>query len=183
MFISLEELAKRPFDFRQSFAPGVVDLGSEIRQTAPLEASGEATLIEEDHGHKQVIEDIRVVGDLSTRLEVGCARCLEPVPREVKRSFDLLYRPQGSDAGREELSVTAVEAEVGYYQGDGLLLEDVLREQILLAVPYKVVCREDCQGLCPACGKNLNEGKCACPQLPADARWEALKGLREQMEK
>ena len=183
MLISLEELAKRPLEFREVLAPGALDLGPEIRQTAPLEANGEATLIEEDHGHKQMIQDIRVVGDLATRLEINCARCLEPVPRQIKRSFDLLYRPQGSDAGREELSVTAVEAEVGYYQGGGLLLEDVLREQILLAVPFKVVCREDCRGLCPACGKNLNEGKCACPELPADSRWEALKGLHDRIEK
>ena len=48
-----------------------------------------------------------------------------------------MYRPLGADAGRDELSVTDAEAEIGYYQGDGLLLEDVLREQVLLALPLK----------------------------------------------
>ena len=95
---------------------------------------------------------------MSAGLELQCARCLEPVPQDVAREFELLYRPLGADAGRDELSVTDAEAEIGYYQGDGILLEDVLREQVLLALPLKVTCREDCRGLCVHCGKNLNRG-------------------------
>ena len=56
------------------------------------------------------------------------------------------YRPLGADAERES-SVTDAEAEIGYYQGEGLLLEDVLREQVLLALPLKVTCRADCKGI------------------------------------
>jgi uncharacterized protein len=87
---------------------------------------------------------------------------VEPVAQDIVREFDLLYRPLGADAGRDELSVTDAEAEIGYYQGDGILLEDVLREQVLLALPLKVTCREDCKGLCLHCGKNLNEEQCSC---------------------
>jgi uncharacterized protein len=58
-------------------------------------------------------------GEFSTSLELVCARCLEPVIEKVGRKFDLLYRPQGADAGKEEMSVTAAEAEVSYYQGEG----------------------------------------------------------------
>lgn len=181
MFISLEQLERDPVDFRESFAPGVVDLGAELQQKDALSTSGRATLIEEHQGAKQVIQDIRVQGDLSTRVEVPCARCLEPVRREIERHFDLLYRPQGTDAGREEISVTDAEAEIGYYTGDGLLLEDVLREQVLLAVPIKIVCREDCKGLCPHCGKNLNQGACDCHEEVSDPRWDALRGLRDKL--
>jgi len=101
---------------------------------------------------------------------------------DVQRDFDLLYRPQGSDAGREELSVTAAEAEVSYYEGEGVLLEDVLREQILLAVPLKAICKEDCRGLCPHCGKNLNAGQCSCEEPVEDPRWNALKEIRGKLE-
>ena len=118
---------------------------------------------------------------LETGLEVACARCLEPVQLPVERSFDLLYRPLGVDAGRKELSVTAAEAEIGYYQGEGLLLEDVLREQVLLSVPLKTICREDCKGLCAHCGKNLNEGKCSCADDLEDPRWAALKEIRSKL--
>lgn len=181
MFISLEQLERDSVDFRESLAPGAVDLGGELQQTADLVTSGRATLLEEHQGAKQVIQDIRVVGDLSTRVEVPCARCLESVTRSIERHFDLLYRPQGTDAGRAEISVTDAEAEIGYYTGDGLLLEDVLREQVLLAVPIKIVCREECKGLCPHCGRNLNQGSCDCRQELTDPRWDALRGLRDKL--
>ena len=100
----------------------------------------------------------------------------------MAKEFDLLYRPQGSDAGKEELSVTAAEAEVGYYQGEGLLLEDVLREQVLLALPLKAICRDDCRGLCPHCGKNLNLEQCDCAEPMEDPRWSALKDIREKLQ-
>lgn len=180
MFISLQVLEAREIEFREQFAPEAIDLGPDLRQLAPLLSSGRATLIEEHHGHKGVIQDIRVVGNLTTKIEVGCARCLEPVVRDVARSFDLLYRPQGIDAGHEELSVTDAEAEIGYYRGDGLELEDVLREQVILAVPLKTVCREDCKGLCPSCGSNLNVESCDCQPVP-DARWSALKDLKDKL--
>jgi len=81
-----------------------------------------------------------------------------------------------------ELSVTDAEAEIGYYQGDGILLEDVLREQVLLALPLKVTCREDCKGLCVHCGKNLNEGPCSCATVMEDPRWTALREIRSKLE-
>ncbi len=181
MLIEIQELESHPVDFREEFSPGAIDLGPDVRQRSPLRSEGRADLIEERHSKHQVIQDIRLKGKLATSLELPCARCLEPVVHEVNRSFDLLYRPQGSDAGRPELSVTEAEAEIGYYQGEGLLLEDALREQVLLALPLKAVCREDCKGLCPHCGKNLNEGQCSCAETLDDPRWSALKEIRTKL--
>jgi uncharacterized protein len=138
-------------------------------------------LIEEHHGKHQKIRDIRLKGEVGTALELACARCLEPVVEQVERSFDLLYRPLGVDAGQKELSVTTTEAEVSYYQGEGLLLEDAVREQVLLALPLKVICREDCRGLCPHCGKNLNTERCSCAEPVEDPRWSALKEIRNKL--
>jgi DUF177 domain-containing protein len=182
MLIEIQELERHPVDFQEEFAPGTIEFGDEVHQASGLKAAGRAQLVEEHHGKHQIIQDIRIKGDLSTRLELTCARCLEPVTLDVKRDFELLYRPLGSDAGREELSVTAAEAEIGYYQGDGLLLEDVVREQVLLAVPLKAICREDCKGLCPHCGKNLNSGTCSCEEPVDDPRWAALKEIRGKLE-
>ena len=151
------ELELHPLDFQEEFQPDVIDLGEDIHQRTPLKTSGRAELVEEQHGKHKVVIDIRLRGTLNAGLELSCARCLEPVTQNVTRDFDLLYRPLGADAGRDELSVTDAEAEIGYYQGDGLLLEDVLREQVLLALPLKVTCSEDCRGLCLHCGKNLNQ--------------------------
>jgi uncharacterized protein len=182
MFIEIRELELHPVDFKEEISPGVIDLGPDIQQRSPVLASGRAQLIREQHGKRERIDDIRLNGELSARLEVACARCLEPVDLAVARSFDLLYRPQGADAGKAELSVTDTEAEIGYYQGDGLLLEDAIREQVLLAVPLKSICREDCKGLCPHCGKNLNGDQCSCAEPIEDPRWSALKEIRKKLE-
>lgn len=182
MLIRLQDLEVQKQEFEEEFRPGAIDLGSEVAQRAPMLASGRAELIEEDHGRKRIIRDIRVVGRVSTRVEVRCARCLEPVESLVESDFDLLYRPLGADAGKDEAGISEAETEIGYYQGEGLLLEDVLREQVLLATPVKMLCREDCKGLCPRCGRNRNAEACQCAEQPRDPRWEALKGLREKLE-
>ena len=182
MFIDIHELEFRPLDFREEIRPGAIDLGPDVQQKSPLETSGHADLVEEHHGKHLIIKDIRLKGDLSTRLQVACARCLEPVEHKVARKFDLLYRPQGSDAGHAELSVTDAEAEIGYYTGEGLNLEDVLREQVLLALPLKSLCSDDCKGLCAHCGRNLNEGQCSCATDEEDPRWAALKDIRKKLE-
>jgi uncharacterized protein len=181
MLIEIQELETHPIDFREEFSPGAIDLGPDLRQLSPLRSEGHADLVEEHHGKHRVIQDIRLKGKLETRLELPCARCLEPVVHEVHRDFDLLYRPLGSDAGHEELSVTDAEAEIGYYQGEGVLLEDALREQVLLEVPLKLLCREDCKGLCPHCGKNLNESTCSCVAPMQDPRWSGLREIRDKL--
>ncbi len=182
MLIEIRELEVHAVDFDEQVVPGVVDLGPEIRQTGELKASGRAQLVREHHGKHKLINDIRVTGELAVNVELGCARCLEPIVRDVAKKFDLLYRPQGSDAGKEEMSVTAAEAEIGYYRGEGLLLQDVLREQVLLALPLKAICRDDCRGLCPHCGRNLNQEQCTCAEPIEDQRWSALKDIREKLQ-
>jgi uncharacterized protein len=178
MLIEIRELEVHAVDFDERIAPGVIDFGSEVSQKSPLTTAGRAQLVQEHQGKHQLINDIRVVGDFSTTVELPCARCLDPITRDVASAFDLLYRPLGADAGKEELSVTAVEAEVSYYQGEGLLLEDLLREQVLLALPLKAICRDDCKGLCSHCGKNLNLEQCNCAEPIDDPRWSALKDIK-----
>ena len=182
MFIEIHELELHPIDFEEEIQPGVLDLGEDLQQLETLRSSGRAQLVQEQHGKHQIVKDIRVNGGLATRVQLACARCLEPIVQDVKHEFDLLYRPQGADAGREELSVTAAEAGVSYYQGKGLLLEDVLQEQVLLALPVKAICRDDCRGLCPHCGRNLNVEQCSCAEPLEDPRWSALKDIRNKLD-
>jgi len=182
MFLDIKNLELHPLDFEEELQPGVIDLGGEVRQSTPLKTAGRAEVVEEHHGKHQVIKDIRLRGRLSTGLELQCARCLDSVRQNVAREFELLYRPLGVDVGRDEISVTDAEAEIGYYQGEGILLEDVLREQVLLALPLKITCSPDCKGLCPHCGKNLNQEQCSCAAPVEDPRWGALKDIRDRLE-
>lgn len=181
MQIRIVDIELRPLEFDQEFRPGTIDFGSELRQTGALKIKGRAELVKEHHGGKVVVSNIRLIGEFSGDFEANCARCLEPVPLHLEKSFDLIYRPLGSDRRADEVSISEAETEIGYYQGEGMELADSLREQVLLAVPIKFVCSEGCKGICASCGKNLNEGACGCAQKVSDPRWEALKDLRKNL--
>ena len=180
MFISIQALEDKPLDFREEFRPQALDLGPEVEQQTPLATSGRAELVEEHEAGRKVIQDIRLVGGFSVRIAVKCARCLEPVGSDLESSFDLLYRPRGIERRGPESSISEAETEISFYSGEGLALEEVLKEQVLLAVPLKALCREDCKGLCPGCGRNRNRESCDCAALASDARWAALGNLRDQ---
>jgi uncharacterized protein len=106
---------------------------------------------------------------------------VEPVLTALEADFDLIFRPAAADAEATERSITAPETEIGYYQKDSLSLEDVLREQVLLSLPVRTLCKPDCKGLCPRCGENRNSQSCHCEEGPGDPRWEALSGLRSRI--
>lgn len=183
MFIKIKELELRKIVFDENILPGIIVLGEGIEQKTPVMASGRAELIRENRGAHEVVEDIRLVGKFATQVEVRCARCLEPVGESVAEEFDLLYRPLGVDATSDEAAISRADTEIGYYQGDGLLLEDVLKEQILLALPVKQVCSVECRGFCPQCGANLNMESCDCVQTVSDPRWAALEDIRKKLER
>jgi uncharacterized protein len=172
MFLDVKELAVRKLSLRKSYAPGAIDYHtSEIKQVEPLSVTATAELYDGSQ--------IRITGELETKLELACARCLEPVTEEVHRSFDLFYSPLPKIAKPEEERLKDDDADVGFYKGDGLFLTDVLTEQVLLAVPMKAICRSDCRGLCVACGANLNHEECRCETHSTDARLAPLARLKQ----
>ena len=178
MEFKVSELEREPIDFDLELAPGAVDLGQEAKQVGGLAASGRAEVLHEHRGPKEIVADIRLRGRFEGRFEVPCARCVDPVEIPLSAGFDLIFRPAAADTEATERSITAPETEIGYYLNDGLLLEDVLREQVLLSLPVRTLCKPDCKGLCPRCGQNRNSETCTCEEGPADPRWAALSGLR-----
>ncbi|MGD0095827.1 MAG: DUF177 domain-containing protein [Terracidiphilus sp.] len=175
------DLEKEPIEFDLELPPGVVDLGEEAEQHGPLAASGRAEVLHEHRGPKEIVADIRLRGHFAGKFQVPCARCVEPVEIPLAAEFDLIFRPAGADSGAPERSITAPETEIGYYQRDSLALEDVLREQVLLSLPVRTLCKPDCKGLCPRCGADRNSQACTCAGGD-DPRWEALAGLRSRIE-
>jgi len=172
------ELEREPIDFDLELAPGAVDLGEEAEQVGQLATAGQAEVLHEHREPKDIVADIRLRGNFAGKFQIPCARCVEPVEVPLAAEFDLIFRPAEADAEAPERSITAPETEIGYYQGDSLLLEDVLREQVLLSLPVRTLCKPDCKGLCPRCGQNRNSQPCHCDEGPGDPRWEALAGLR-----
>ena len=178
MEFKVSELEREPIDFAQELPPGAVDLGEEAEQVGNLATVGRAEVLHEHRGPKDIVADIRLKGNFAGKFQVPCARCVEPVEIPLSAEFDLIFRPAEADSEALERSITAPETEIGYYLKDSLLLEDVLREQVLLSLPVRTLCKPDCKGLCPRCGENRNSTGCTCEEGPADPRWEALAGLR-----
>src|SRR5580692_4429852 len=172
------ELEREPIEFDLRLAPGAVDFGEEAKQSGELATAGRAEVLHEHRGPKDIVADIRLRGNFQGKFEVPCARCVEPVEIPLEAEFDLIFRPAVADSEATERSITAQETEIGYYLKDSLLLEDVLREQVLLSLPVRTLCKPDCKGLCQRCGANRNSQTCSCDEGPADPRWEALAGLR-----
>lgn len=171
MFLDIKELAVHKVHIHKNYAPGSIDyLSAEIKQIEPLGVTATAELLE---------RQIRIEGNLETKVELVCARCLEPVVEEVSRSFDLFYAPLPKGAKHQEERLKDDDTEIGFYQGEGIFLADVLKEQVLLALPVKVICQSDCRGLCPSCGANLNHEECRCETHAADPRLAPLARLKQ----
>ena len=122
----------------------------------------------------------RVVGRAKTELELPCSRCLEPYRMAVDVPLDLQYWPEADREGQgpeEDQDVSTNDADTSYYRDDTLDLGELLREQFVLAMPMKPLCREGCLGLCPLCGADRNSTTCTCRVDWVDPRLAALKTL------
>ena len=183
MLIKPLELEREPLTFHIAIPAGTIEFAADITQVGPLNTAGTADLIVEHRGPHEFVHDIRLRASYNAKFEVLCARCVEPVHERLKAEFDLIFRPQEADASSGERAITEDETEIGYYEESGLLLEDVLREQVLLSLPGRTLCKPDCKGLCPRCGKNLNQDSCDCSSAPADPRWNALADLGNRLKK
>ena len=177
MRITPTDLQTEPLTLNVTLEPGVTEYAPDLRQAGPVTITGQADLLEEHRGPRDVVEDIRLRAHVVGDFEGACARCLDPLPQHVDLSFDLIFRPAGADAEPGERMISEAETEIGYYEPSGLLLEDAVREQVLLSLPDRSLCREDCKGLCSHCGANLNETTCTCESHVVDSRWSGLQGL------
>ena len=172
MFFAIRDLELRKIPFEVEFSPGKIDyLDPELKQHGNLQAEGLAELLSSTLG------EIRIHGHLRVTMGSSCDRCLESASVLIDSHFDLSYRPAEMAITGDEVELDEGEAEMGFYEGDGLELADVLREFVLLQVPMQIVCRQDCKGICPVCGGNRNIAACECRLPTADDRWAALKNL------
>jgi uncharacterized protein len=174
VFISLQQLEKRPVSFDLEIPAGEIEYDGKLKQGSILRAEGTATLLNHSFG------EIRVQGKLNVTMQATCDRCLEPANFPVENQFDLLYMPAEPGKGAED-EIDEAGIEVGYYEGNGLALNEILREVVLLALPMQLVCSESCKGICPICGQNRNQRDCGCQRETADDRWSKLRTFRAEV--
>lgn len=152
---------------------GEVHVREQVAADDPMWEGAGVTLaapLDVDLTARSVGEGVFLRGRLRTTVRLACRRCLTSLDREVDDFVDLLFEPLGPDD---------VEAEGEVYplpeRGDELDLRDAVREQLLLRAPEFELCKEECRGLCPQCGTDLNTGECECVPEQAPSPWDALK--------
>lgn len=157
-----------------------------IFQPAEVAVEGESYAIVEPVALSfELLKDrnrFRLVGSVTTTLELSCSRCLEPFPLPIASRFDLRYWPMSDAASDPESEIGRDDLETSYYRDDQIDLSEMMREQFYLALPMKPLCRDECRGLCAQCGTNLNTGRCACAPVWEDPRLAALKALQTRRE-
>src|SRR5215467_9347983 len=176
-FVDLKDLAQEKISFEASFEPGVVDFGSEnVQQVGNLDWAASA---------ERAGDEIRIAGSLNTMVELPCSRCLEPARITINKPFDLFFRQRDEEMfdEDEEIELDERDTRTAFFTGTKLAITDILREQILLALPMKVLCRVDCKGLCPICGMNLNSGTCTCSREEFNPHMDVLLEIKKQLEK
>ena len=125
-------------------------------------------------------DTIVVTASIEARLYPECDRCLKPYDEDFSIQVRQFLMPAEAEGvpGDVETELEAEDLEFGSYSGQTLQLEQILGEQIVLALPIQSLCREDCRGLCEHCGINLNEDSCICHREHAASPFAALKTLK-----
>lgn len=170
MLLDLTRFRQPTGEFARTFQPSEVGTeGDAYTVVAPVALAFEV-LKDKDR--------FRLLGHVQTTLELTCSRCVEAFQLPVDSHFDLRYWPMAEAAGEKESEIGEDDLETSYYADDQIDLNELMREQFYLALPMKPLCREDCLGLCPQCGTNLNAGACSCTPAWEDPRLAALKALQ-----
>lgn len=121
-------------------------------------------------------ENVNIIGDLNFEFVTTCDRCLEEYEFKINLPLNIVLLPAGEGGRKNEDEGKSGKIELMFYEGDRFDLSEMIKELVLLNLPMKHICSDDCRGICPSCGKNLNQGKCACKKTTSDSKWEALKG-------
>lgn len=176
MFIEIEDLKPEPLHIHHVFQAVEIEFSHEDAALAkPVTVD---FLLE----HKD--SDLQINGRVETAINFKCSRCNKEFARDISAGFDLSYLPQPEWSDENvEVELKYEDMEVAFYNGIAFDVRLMVLEQIELAIPMKLVCREDCKGLCSQCGADLNKGICSCPRETADPRLSVLLEFKKKSEK
>ncbi len=170
MIIDLSSIGTMAKELELSFEPNEIDLeGESLRLTQPAVLKGE--MIRSD-------ERAQFRGTIETEISHDCTRCLEPVVKKLEIPFTAVFIDSGKQSTDYVAEVSDEALDESLAEDGKIDMAEVVREQLLLVVPEQIFCREDCKGLCPQCGANLNLIDCKCADDDIDPRWAALKNLK-----
>ncbi|MBM4080346.1 MAG: DUF177 domain-containing protein [Planctomycetes bacterium] len=128
----------------------------------------------------KVQQAIHVSGTARTTIRIECARCLKEVPHALSSRFQMVFKESVAGDGRAEQQVGEGDVGITYFTGHEIEVGPEIRQSLLLAMPMRLLCKADCKGLCPQCGRDLNSGPCRCV---ADSRKEQPATMADLMKK
>jgi uncharacterized protein len=174
LVLDTRELGRRPGSQREVTltVPAPADLGIEVLRVV------EGAPVELDLRLEAVMEGVLVTGSARAELEGECVRCLEPIDDEVDVRFQELYVYDDSRSALDR-DPDQEDDEVSMLEDDLLDLEPLLRDAVVLALPFQPLCTEDCPGLCPDCGARLRDDPEHTHEAPIDPRWAALTTIEQ----
>ncbi len=172
VFIRVDHLERNKFSFDEAFDQSALSLPDNWTLKGELRAAGEAELLD-----KKGSRTLRVRGRISGVLANICAIGLEPIERPLNDEFELFYYPMAMIAKQEEKAISRDEADIGFYEEDGLPLADVIQEQVSLWLPMRPECEYAGKDFCPYCEKNLGQSREQGADH-GDPRWAALKDFK-----
>jgi uncharacterized protein len=117
-------------------------------------------------------------GSLAGTFEATCSRCLSAHPFALNKEFELVLSPDPSQSGRKIEELRKEDLGLSYYSTEEINLTPLIREQVMLALPTRPLCKEDCRGLCDGCGVNLNYETCSCTTSAEDPRTAIFRTLK-----
>jgi uncharacterized protein len=174
--LDTRELGRRPGAERAVTvtAPAPADLGTVVLRVP------EGSRVDFDLRLEAVVEGVLVTGEAHATLQGECVRCLDTIERRVDTELCELFvydDPDSRDARTGRDGQDAEDGEVSRMEGDLIDLEPVLRDAVVLALPFQPTCTEDCPGLCVECGARLADDPDHRHDEPVDPRWAALQQL------
>ena len=170
MRIELDKLEDLGGKFSRVYGLDELDLDNrEVRLIDPAKVQGRTS---------RKGSEVEFSGELTANIEVPCGRCLKPVRLPIHSEFAERFVPAVSWRAEEQHELHEEDLNLAVFDGEAIDLDDVVREEILLALPGHVLCSEDCKGLCSICGIDRNTSSCQCENRAIDSRWEKLKELR-----
>jgi uncharacterized protein len=173
MRIEVENLTAAGEPFEHKYAAEEVELDEEgARLVSDAGVEGRAS---------RKGEQVRLRGTIRTEVEILCDRCAAPERAPLAVEFDTSFIPREVETAKaENVELSPEDLLLSAYDGEAVDLDELVREQILLALPSRHLCKEDCKGLCQKCGADLNAGHCSCEQGEIDPRWSALADLKKE---
>ncbi len=152
---------------------GTID-GSKYKRPEDADLAFESP-IEFELRVSKVGDDVHIEGPVRSALRLVCDRCLESFVFPVSGRVDIALAPKSDEPKLPEVELTGEEMNLYYYEGDELDLDPYIYEEVMLAIPIKALCDEQCKGICPVCGKNRNTEDCKCEPSRGNVLGEKLK--------